>query len=48
MQHPQVIRLSAQAFAHLEKSLFERHDFSLAIIENEMVIDGQPQEFSLF
>lgn len=48
MQHPQVIRLSAQSFEHLGQALSERHDFSLAIIENEMVIDGRPQEFSLF
>lgn len=48
MEHPQVVRLSQQAFDSLYKALEERNDFSLVVIENEIVIEGQPQEFSLF
>ena len=46
--HPQVERLTSQAFTTLAKLLEECEDFSLTIIENELVIDGVPQEFSLF
>ncbi|NVN89506.1 MAG: HD domain-containing protein [Desulfuromonadales bacterium] len=48
MDHPQVNRLTSQAFDSLVKTLEERPDFSLVIIENELVIDGRPQDFSLF
>lgn len=48
MEHPQVSRLAVQAFDSLIKALEERRDFSLVVIENELVIEGQPQEFSLF
>jgi len=46
--HPQVVRLTGRAFDSLLKALGDRQEFSLAIIDNELVIDGQPQEFSLF
>ena len=48
MEHPQVVRLSHQAYDSLNKALEERSEFSLVVIENEIVIEGQPQEFSLF
>ncbi len=48
MEHPQVVRLSHQAYNSLNKALEERSEFSLVIIENEIVIEGQPQELSLF
>jgi len=48
MEHPQVMRLSHQAYDSVKKALEERSEFSLAIIENEIIIEGQPQEFSLF
>lgn len=48
MEHPQVARLTTQAFDSLLKALAERQEFTLVIIENELVIDGQPQDFSLF
>src|SRR5450631_821088 len=48
MDHPQVARLSDQAYESLVTALNDRKDFSLVIIENELVIDGQPQDFNLF
>ena len=48
MDHPQVARLTDRAFESLIAALEERHEFSLVIIENELVIDGQPQTFNLF
>ncbi len=48
VEHPQVVRLSHQAYDSLNKALEERSEFSLVIIENEIVIEGQPQEVSLF
>ena len=48
MAHPQVQRLSGQAFDSLLKVLEARQEFSLSIIDTELVIDEQPQEFSLF
>jgi HD-GYP domain-containing protein (c-di-GMP phosphodiesterase class II) len=46
--HPQVVRLSLQAFASLEALLASRQEVTLLIVENELIIDGQPQELSLF
>lgn len=46
--HPQVVRLAAQAFASIRDLLQSRPEISLLIVENELVIDGQPQEHSLF
>ena len=48
MRHPQVSRLAEQAYESLQKALGDRPEFSLVVIENEMVIEGHPQEFSLF
>lgn len=48
MAHPQVGRLSAQAFISIGVLLQSRPDVTLLVVENELVIDGQPQELSLF
>lgn len=48
MNHPQVERLASRAFESLSTALDDRQEFSLVIIENELVIDGQPQTFNLF
>ncbi|HIJ80857.1 MAG TPA: HD domain-containing protein [Desulfuromonadales bacterium] len=47
-EHPQVTRLSKQAFEHLTSALEIRHGFSVLIVENELVIDGQPCDGNLF
>ena len=46
--HPQVKRLSAQAFATICGILDDDGEFSLMVIENELVINGTPQEHDLF
>lgn len=48
MVHPQVERLSSQAFASICTLLEFRPDVSLLVVENELVIDGQPQDISMF
>lgn len=48
MDHPQVGRLTDRAFESLSAAHEDRQEFSLAIIENELVIDGRPQDFNLF
>ena len=48
MEHPQVLHLSSQAFASIGAILESRQDFTLLIVENELVIDGHPQDLSLF
>jgi HD-GYP domain-containing protein (c-di-GMP phosphodiesterase class II) len=48
MAHPQVLHLSSQVFASIDAILQSRPDFTLLIVENELVIDGQPQELNLF
>ena len=48
MDHPQVTRLSSQAFASIGVILQSRPDVTLLVVENELVIDGQPQDLSLF
>src|SRR5450631_549062 len=48
MDHPQVSRLADRAFESLVTALDDRAEFSLVIIENELVIDGYPQAFNLF
>lgn len=48
MDHPQVARLADRAFESLVTALDNRQEFSLVLIENELVIDGQPQDFNLF
>jgi HD-GYP domain-containing protein (c-di-GMP phosphodiesterase class II) len=46
--HPQVERLSAQAYASISLSLEHAPEFTLMVIDNELVIDGIPQELNLF
>ena len=46
--HPQVARLSLQAFASIEVMLQSRPEITLMVVDNELVIDEQPQELSLF
>lgn len=48
MGHPQVTRLSLQAFANISSTLESKPGFTLMVVENELVIDGQPQDLSLF
>jgi len=48
MEHPQVTRLISKAFDTLLTVLDKRQEFYFAIIENELVIDGRPQDFNLF
>jgi HD-GYP domain-containing protein (c-di-GMP phosphodiesterase class II) len=48
MEHPQVAHLSAQAFASIETMLQSRPELTILVVENELVIDGQPQDISLF
>jgi HD-GYP domain-containing protein (c-di-GMP phosphodiesterase class II) len=46
--HPQVARLSSQAYAGISEILKSRNEVTLLVVENELVIDGQPQELGLF
>ena len=46
--HPQVVRLGAQLFDSLSATLGEVGELSLMVIENELIINGRPQDFSLF
>jgi HD-GYP domain-containing protein (c-di-GMP phosphodiesterase class II) len=46
--HPQVERLSSQAYASICRALEHVPEFTLMIIDNELVIDGTPQELNLF
>ncbi|NTV48056.1 MAG: HD domain-containing protein [Geobacteraceae bacterium] len=48
MTHPQVERLSSQSFASVEEMLKSRAEVTLMVVENELIIDGQPQELGLF
>jgi HD-GYP domain-containing protein (c-di-GMP phosphodiesterase class II) len=48
MSHPQVERLSALAYTNLLSVLQARSEFTLMVVENELVIDGQAQELTLF
>ncbi len=48
MGHPQVSRLASQAFDNICSTLESRPGFTLMLVENELVIDGQPQDLSLF
>ncbi|HIJ86723.1 MAG TPA: HD domain-containing protein [Desulfuromonadales bacterium] len=48
VSHPQVARLSEQAFANIETVLQSRPEITLMVVENELVIDGQPHTVSLF
>ena len=48
MAHPQVERLSSQAFSSIGEMLKSRQDVTLLVVENELIIDGQPQDLGLF
>lgn len=48
MEHPQVVRLSSQAFVSIGAILESRPEVTLLVVENELVIDGQPQDLTLF
>ncbi len=48
MGHPQVVRLSAHAFDSICLLLESRPEITLLVVEHELVIDGRPQELSLF
>lgn len=47
-EHPQVTRLSSQAYASICIMLQSRPEVTLLVVENELIIDGQPQYLSLF
>lgn len=47
LNHPQVTRLSGAAHTSLTRALSERPDIALLEIDGELVIDGEPQPFSL-
>lgn len=46
--HPQVLRLGGQLFETLSATLEEVGELTLMVIENELIVNGRPQEFSLF
>jgi HD-GYP domain-containing protein (c-di-GMP phosphodiesterase class II) len=46
--HPQVARLGEQLYDSLCATLDEVGELSLMVIENELIINGRPQDFSLF
>lgn len=48
MGHPQVTHLTQQAANGIRKVLEERPDFSLIALEDELIIDGTPQDLGLF
>jgi HD-GYP domain-containing protein (c-di-GMP phosphodiesterase class II) len=48
MEHPQVAHLSSQAFESIGIMLQSRPEITLLVVENELVIDGQPQDLSMF
>jgi len=47
VNHPQVMRLSEAAHASLARALTERPDIALLEVDGELVVDGEPQPFSL-
>lgn len=47
MTHPQVGRLSGQACDSILKALETRQEFSLVVIDDELIIDGQAQDTNL-
>jgi HD-GYP domain-containing protein (c-di-GMP phosphodiesterase class II) len=46
--HQQVERLIDTAFSRISQVLEDNHEITIVVIESELVINGQPQEFSLF
>jgi HD-GYP domain-containing protein (c-di-GMP phosphodiesterase class II) len=47
LNHPQVNRLADAAHASLARALAERPDIALLEVDGELVIDGEPQLFSM-
>ena len=47
MRHPQVDRLATAAHTSLSDGLIKRPDIALLEVDGELVIDGEPQAFSL-
>lgn len=47
VSHPQVSRLADAAHGSLARALAERPDIALLEVDGELVIDGEPQPFSL-
>jgi HD-GYP domain-containing protein (c-di-GMP phosphodiesterase class II) len=47
LDHPQVKRLADAAYASMARALTERPDIALLEVDGELVIDGEPQPFSL-
>jgi HD-GYP domain-containing protein (c-di-GMP phosphodiesterase class II) len=48
MEHPQVVRLSSQACSGILQVLSDRSDFSLLVVDDELIVDGQPIDSGLF
>jgi HD-GYP domain-containing protein (c-di-GMP phosphodiesterase class II) len=46
--HPQVTRLSAQAFECISEIFQTRSEVTFLVVGNELIIDGQPQDLTLF
>ena len=46
--HPQVVRLGAQLYDSIIAALEDVEELSLMIIENELIVNGMPQDFSLY
>ncbi|WP_224982873.1 HD-GYP domain-containing protein [Geomonas agri] len=46
--HLQVVRLGNQLFEELSALLDTRGELHLIVVENDLIIDGRPQEYSLF
>jgi HD-GYP domain-containing protein (c-di-GMP phosphodiesterase class II) len=46
--HPQVARLTDSAYSSISQVLNDMPEITIVVIEGELVINGQPQEFSLF
>lgn len=46
--HPQVTKLANAAFSSISQVLADMPEITIVVIEGELVINGQPQEFSLF
>jgi len=48
MEHPQVARLAEAAYKGISAALGVSRQISLTVIENELIINGEPPSFSLF
>lgn len=47
VKHPQVTRLAVAAHGSLTRALAERSDIALLAVDGELIIDAEPQPFSL-